>query len=71
MTPLGKTWFRRGKTWFRNLHEADFGLSLDKIDGLPLCPVLAGRQTLVFASDNNVNRNGQVSQFVVFSLDLR
>lgn len=53
------------------LREGDFGLNLDNIEGLALGPVLDGRQTLVFASDNNFNRNGQVTQFVVFTLEMR
>lgn len=53
------------------LREGDFGLDLDNIEALALGPMLDGRQTLVFASDNNFNRNGQVTQFIVFALEMR
>lgn len=53
------------------LREGDFGLDLDNIEALALGPMLDGRQTLVFASDNNFNRNGQVTQFIVFALEPR
>ncbi|WP_284178234.1 esterase-like activity of phytase family protein [Rhabdaerophilum sp. SD176] len=59
------------KELLMTLREGDFGLDLDNIEALALGPMLDGRQTLVFASDNNFNRNGQVTQFVVFALEPR
>jgi hypothetical protein len=59
------------KTLIRSLCTGDFGQNLAHVEGLAHGPVLDGRQTLLFTSDKTINRNGQVSQFVVFSLDLR
>jgi hypothetical protein len=73
---LGRSSLREGepvmplaKELILTLREGDFGLDLDNIESLALGPVLDGRQTLVFASDNNFNRNGQVTQFIVLALE--
>lgn len=59
------------KTLLGSLCTADFGQNLDHVDGLALGSVLDGRQTGLCTSDKTINHNGQVSQLVVFSLDLR
>lgn len=57
------------KTHVLKIGEGDFGLDVDNIESLTWGPVIAGRKTLVLASDNNFNPNGQFTQFVVFALD--
>ena len=50
--------------------EADLGISPDNLEALALGPVLDdGRQSLIIASDNNFNSNGQFTQFLAFALD--
>lgn len=49
--------------------EGDFGLDIDNIESITWGPMVAGKRTLVIASDNNFNPNGQFTQFVVFSLE--
>lgn len=60
--PVAKT------PWF-TIDEGDFGgLDLDNIEALSFGPEIGGRRTLVLASDNNFNPDGQVTQFLVFTL---
>lgn len=49
--------------------EGDFGLDVDNIEAVSWGPDVGGKRTLVMASDNNFNPNGQFSQFVVFTLE--
>jgi hypothetical protein len=49
--------------------EGDFGLNIDNIESVTFGPKVGGKQTLVIASDNNFNPNGQFTQFVVFTLE--
>ena len=49
--------------------EGDFGLDIDNIESVTFGPEIGGKRTLVIASDNNFNPDGQFTQFVVFSLD--
>jgi hypothetical protein len=49
--------------------EGDFGLNIDNIEAITFGPDVAGKHTLVLASDNNFNPNGQFTQFVVFTLE--
>lgn len=53
--------------WF-TIGEGDFGLDIDNIESLTFGPEVDGQRTLVIASDNNFNRDGQFTQFVVFTL---
>ncbi len=49
--------------------EGDFGLDIDNIEAVTFGPEIGGKRTLVIASDNNFNPDGQFTQFVVFTLD--
>ncbi len=49
------------------LDEGDFGLDIDNIEAVTFGPVVAGKRTLVLASDNNFS-HGQVSQFIALKL---
>jgi hypothetical protein len=49
--------------------EGDFGLDIDNIESVTFGPEIGGKRTLVIASDNNFNADGQFTQFVVFTLD--
>ena len=49
--------------------EGDFGLDIDNIESVTFGPEVGGKRTLVIASDNNFNPDGQFTQFVVFTLD--
>ncbi|KFC62826.1 hypothetical protein FF80_03396 [Devosia sp. LC5] len=49
--------------------EGDFGLDIDNIESVTFGPQVDGKRTLVIASDNNFNPNGQFTQFVVFTLN--
>ena len=50
--------------------EADLGIAPDNLEALAFGPVLPdGRQTLIIASDNNFNPNGQFTQFLAFAVD--
>ena len=50
---------------------ADFGIRVDNDEALAFGPTLPdGKQSLVVVSDNNFNANGQVTQFLAFSLDI-
>jgi hypothetical protein len=49
--------------------EGDFGLDIDNIEAVTFGPEIGGKRTLVVASDNNFNPDGQFTQFVVFTLD--
>jgi hypothetical protein len=48
--------------------EGDFGLDIDNIEDVTFGPEVDGARTLVIASDNNFNADGQFTQFVVFKL---
>ena len=43
-------------------------LDIDNIESVTFGPEIDGKRTLVIASDNNFNANGQFTQFVVLSL---
>lgn len=49
--------------------EGDFDLNVDNIESVTFGPEVGGKRTLVIASDNNFNPNGQFTQFVVFTLE--
>ncbi|MEO1094033.1 MAG: phytase [Cyanobacteria bacterium J06638_28] len=50
--------------------EADLGIAPDNLEALAFGPTLEdGRQTLIIASDNNFNPNGQFTQFLAFAID--
>jgi len=50
--------------------ETDLGIAPDNLEALALGPVLDdGRQSLIIASDNNFNPNGQFTQFLAFALE--
>ncbi|MCF6113414.1 esterase-like activity of phytase family protein [Mesorhizobium muleiense] len=49
--------------------EGDFGLDIDNIEASTFGPEVAGKRTLVIASDNNFNADGQFTQFVAFVLE--
>lgn len=51
--------------------EADFGIEEDNVEALTFGGTLPdGSQSLIAVSDNNFNSNGQVTQFLAFSIDL-
>jgi hypothetical protein len=52
--------------WF-TLAEGDFGLDVDNIESITWGPDVDGSRTLLIASDNNFNRNGQFTQFVLLA----
>ncbi|QJR20573.1 esterase-like activity of phytase family protein [Pelagibacterium halotolerans] len=52
--------------WF-TIGEGDFGLDIDNIESITLGPVIDGDRTLMIASDNNFNRAGQFTQFVLLA----
>lgn len=56
------------KTHFLTIGEGDFGLDIDNIEAVTFGPMLAGKRTLVIASDNNFAAS-QFTQFVVFTLE--
>ncbi|NEQ52542.1 MAG: phytase [Leptolyngbya sp. SIO3F4] len=50
--------------------EQDLGIAPDNLEALAFGPTLEdGRQSLIIASDNNFNPNGQFSQFLAFAVD--
>ena len=53
--------------WF-TIAESDFGLDIDNIESISWGPDVDGSRTIVLASDNNFNRAGQFTQFVLFSV---
>ncbi|WP_332715469.1 esterase-like activity of phytase family protein [Pelagibacterium mangrovi] len=53
--------------WF-TIGEGDFGLDVDNIESITWGPDVDGERTIVIASDNNFNRVGQFTQFVLFSV---
>lgn len=56
------------KTLLLTIGEGDFGLDIDNVEAMTFGPEIAGRQTLVIASDNNFNAT-QFTQFVVFTIE--
>lgn len=51
--------------------EADLGIAPDNLEALAFGPTLPdGRQSLIIASDNNFNPDGQFTQFLALALDL-
>ncbi|MEL6381247.1 MAG: esterase-like activity of phytase family protein [Cyanobacteria bacterium J06626_18] len=51
--------------------EADLGIAPDNLEALAFGPTLAdGRQSLIIASDNNFNANGQFTQFLAFAVEV-
>ena len=62
VTPVGKEHLLR-------IGEGDFGLDIDNIEAISWGPEIGGRRSLVLASDNNFNPDGQFTQFVVFTLE--
>jgi hypothetical protein len=51
------------------LRHGEGGQAIDNIEALALGPMVDGKPTLIFASDNNFNRRGQITQFLAFSLE--
>ena len=50
---------------------ADFGIDEDNVEALTFGPTLSdGSQSLIAVSDNNFNSDGQITQFLAFSLDI-
>lgn len=64
----GKTVTPVSKRHLLKIGEGDFGLDIDNIESVTFGPAVAGKRTLVIASDNNFNPAGQFTQFVVFTL---
>lgn len=56
------------KTHLLKIGEGDFGLDIDNVEALSHGPEIDGQPTLVLASDNNFNPDGQFTQFIVFKL---
>lgn len=57
------------KVPFLHLAEGDHGLDVDNIEAMTFGPEVAGKRTLVLASDDNFNRaGGQLSQILLFDL---
>lgn len=52
--------------WF-TIGEGDFGLDIDNIESIAWGPQIEGNRTVLIASDNNFNRNGQFTQFVLLA----
>lgn len=50
------------------IKEGDFGLDIDNIESVTFGPEVDGKKTLVIASDNNFNANGQFTQFVAVTI---
>lgn len=50
--------------------EGDFGLDIDNIEDITFGLEVDGARTIVIASDNNFNADGQFSQFVAFKLTM-
>ncbi len=50
--------------------EGDFGLDIDNIEAITFGPEIDGSQTVVIASDNNFNADGQFTQFVAFKVTM-
>ncbi len=51
------------------LQQGSLGLSIDNIEAVTLGPWIDGKPSLIMASDNNFNRNGQFTQFLLFILE--
>lgn len=49
--------------------EGDFGVDVDNIEGISFGPELDGKRTLILVSDNNFNRKGEFTQFVLFTVE--
>ncbi|MBT9314567.1 phytase [Leptothoe spongobia] len=50
--------------------EQDLGIAPDNLEALAFGPMLEnGRQSLIIASDNNFNPDGQFTQFLAFAID--
>lgn len=60
VTPMDK------QHWF-TLAEGDFGLDVDNIESISWGQDVDGNRTLLIASDNNFNRAGQFTQFVLLA----
>jgi hypothetical protein len=68
-TIKGETVVPLTKQHVLKIGEGDFGLDIDNIESVTFGPEVGGKRTLVIASDNNFNPNGQFTQFVVFTLE--
>jgi hypothetical protein len=64
----GQTFTPVSKTPFARLGEGDFGLDIDNVEAVAIGPEIDGAKTLIIASDNNFNPDGQFTQFVAFRL---
>lgn len=68
-TIKGETIEPAAKQLVFTLGEGDFGLDVDNVESVTFGPEIDSKRTLVIASDNNFNANGQFTQFVMFTLD--
>lgn len=56
------------KTPVLTIHEGDFGVDIDNIEGVTAGPLIDGQATLILVSDNNFNATQQpYTQFLVFT----
>ena len=67
-TITGDTYTPLSKTLLATLGEGAFGLDIDNVEAVAMGPEIDGAKTLVIASDNNFNADGQFTQFVAFKL---
>lgn len=53
--------------WFE-IREGSFGgINIDNIEAVTFGPKIAEKNTIILASDNNFNADGQFTQFLAFS----
>lgn len=67
-TIQGQTVTPVAKQHVLKLGEGDFGLNIDNVEAVSWGPEIAGKRSLVIASDNNFNAVDQFTQFVIFTL---
>jgi hypothetical protein len=68
-TVMGSAYTPLTKTLLAKLGEGDFGLDIDNVEAVVMGPEIDGAKTLLIASDNNFNLDGQFTQFVLFRLN--
>lgn len=57
------------KTLVATFMNGDPVSRIDNLEAMTFGPVINGKRTLIFASDNNFNPNGQFTQFMAFTMD--